>query len=126
MHRLTCSGNLGNVPELRTVQTKDGEKSVTNFSLAVNEGPKDNQKTTWYDCSAWGPTAEFITRAAAKGQKVLVEGTPSTEEFDRKDGTKGFKNKLSIHTFFLGAPAAPKGSANDVDEPDMSEGDIPF
>jgi single-strand DNA-binding protein len=69
----------------RDLELKTGEKSgcvYTNFSLAVNEGFGDSQKTMFFDCVAFGPDAERLIKAKAqKGSMIQVTGKFGTTEF---------------------------------------------
>lgn len=67
---------MGNDPELR--HTPNGTP-VASFSLATNRkwnGPdgKQQEKTTWFRCSAWQKQAEVVKQYLTKGNKVMVIG----------------------------------------------------
>lgn len=83
MRKIFFNGNVGRNPETR--YTQDGKSFVT-FSVAVNTGTKDNQKTDWYEVSCNGRTAEIVTQYVKAGTKVLVEGTPSVSAWINKEG----------------------------------------
>jgi single-strand DNA-binding protein len=69
MNKIIISGYLGKTPEL----ISSAETSRTNFSVAVRRrGKKD--VTDWFQCTAFGKTAEFVTSYATKGREVIVEG----------------------------------------------------
>ena len=75
-------------PELR--QSQAG-KSVCSFSGAVKrrfakEGDTD---TDWFQFTAFGATADFISKYFKKGSKILVEGTLQNNNYDgEKNGQK--------------------------------------
>ena len=75
------SGYLGKQAESRTVPS--GQR-VTNFSLAVNSGYGDNQKTLWLDCSAWGDHFTKLAEYLPKGAHVQVAGEFGTREHEGK------------------------------------------
>jgi single-strand DNA-binding protein len=83
MRKIFFNGNVGRNPETRYAQ--DGKSFVT-FSVAVNVGTKDNQKTDWYEVSCNGRTAEIVAQYVKAGTKVLVEGTPSVSAWINKEG----------------------------------------
>jgi single-strand DNA-binding protein len=74
--QLTIVGNLGNDPELRTI---DENKKVCNFSVATNYQRTDQagesiEETTWFRVSVWNRQAEACAQYLSKGRIVLVSG----------------------------------------------------
>ena len=63
-------GRLGQNPELR--YTKDGQ-SVTNLSLAVDQGYGDNKRTEWVRVVIWGKPAEAAAQWLSKADIVSVQ-----------------------------------------------------
>ena len=88
MNKVIMVATLGKDPELR--QSQAG-KSVCSFSGAVKrrfakEGDTD---TDWFQFTAFGATADFISKYFKKGSKILVEGTLQNNNYDgEKDGQK--------------------------------------
>ncbi len=84
------------------------------FSLADNESRKrddgtwETLSTTWFNVTAFGPTAEAFAEQVRKGARVRVTGRVKLREYDRNDGSKGFS--LDVVADALGVEAA-KGSA---------------
>jgi single-strand DNA-binding protein len=75
-------GNLGSDPDMRF--TGKGTP-VTNISLAVNrrwknEAGQQMEHTTWYRCTGWGRRAEVMKDYLKKGDLVMIEGQPVTDE----------------------------------------------
>jgi len=74
-------------------ELKKSEKSgcvYANFSIAVNEGFGDKQKTTYFECTVFGAEDERLQKAKAKkGSQLQITGKFGTSEFERKDGTPG-------------------------------------
>ena len=62
-------GNLGSDPTLRFMQ--DGQ-AVCNFSLAINQGYGDKQRTEWVRVTVFGSYAEIVNQHLAKGSKCHV------------------------------------------------------
>jgi len=85
MKSITLIGNVGKDPEMKTSQK--GE-SIASFSVAITDGFGDNQKTEWYNCTAFGKSAENIEKFVKKGSKVAIIGTPKIEEYEDKNGVK--------------------------------------
>ena len=73
MNQITLLGRNTRDIEVRT----HNGRAVTNFTLAVDRNflNKDGERVTdFIDCSAWGPTADFIGRNFSKGQLMAVSG----------------------------------------------------
>lgn len=84
-------GNLTRDPEL-AYSTKGN--AWAKFSIAVNPWVRDAQgghrgDVQYYDCRAFGTTAENLAESAAKGDRLIVSGLGSVEEYTKKDGTAG-------------------------------------
>lgn len=89
MKVITIAGNLGKSAEVQSNQK--GE--FLTFSVAVTEGSKENQKTTWFGCSSYQTN---IAHYLKKGTKVVVTGSLSIEE----KGTKTYHNVRASHIKF--------------------------
>lgn len=84
-NKCVLMGRLTKSPELRkTKKGKDG-KSVCNFSIAVNRR-FDRETADFFNCTAWGKTAEFVNEYFDKGQPILVEGQVESREYVDKEG----------------------------------------
>lgn len=81
---VTVLGNVGKDPEIRT--TNSGE-IVANFSIAVSEKRKGTENTVWFNCVAFGKTAQVVENYVKRGGKVLVQGRIQTREYE-KNGTR--------------------------------------
>ena len=80
-------GRLVDDPDLRKINGKDGEISVCEFSLAVNYGFGDNEKTEFVNCVAWRKLADIIAQHCKKGRKIYVSGHQQTRHYDvEKEG----------------------------------------
>ena len=89
MKVITIAGNLGKSAE---VQSNQKGEFIT-FSVAVTEGSKENQKTTWFGCSSYQTN---IAQYLKKGTKVVVTGSLSIEE----KGAKTYHNVRASHIKF--------------------------
>jgi single-strand DNA-binding protein len=88
---ITIVGHAGKDADLRTTQS--GEK-VAGFSVAV-KNRKD--ETTWYECAAWGKTAEnYVGPYLKKGSVVFLVGEPSLNIFTKRDGTVGASIRINV------------------------------
>jgi single-strand DNA-binding protein len=88
-------GCLGRDPETKYF---DSGTVVTKFSIAVNRPKKDGvQEADWFDCEAWGKTAEFVTNYIKKGNRVSIVGKLKQEKWeDRTTGDKRSKVMVAV------------------------------
>jgi len=147
--RIIIEGNLGRDPEVR--QTASG-KSVTSFSVAVNERRgQDAGHTEWFNCVCWEKTAEVAGQYLRKGDQVLLEGRLQTREWQDRDGQQRRTTELIVDRLILqssiqgssagnnsssgtggrgGAPAAPVAlvapAVSETSASGWGEADIPF
>ena len=97
--RVIVQGNVGRDPEVR--QTASG-KSVTSFSVAVNERRgQDAGHTEWFNCVCWEKTAEIAGQYLHKGDQVLLEGRLQTREWQDRDGQQRRTTELIVDRLIL-------------------------
>ena len=96
MLNITAHGNIGRDPELEETTSSQ----VANFDLASRTG-KD--ETTWIKCKVWGKRADTVMQYIHKGDKITVCGQGKLQEYDRKDGGKGYNLQLNVSDFTLPA-----------------------
>ena len=93
LNKVIMMGNLGQQPELKFTQ---GGAAILELRLAVSESwfDKDTQerkeKTEWMSATLWGKRAEGLAKILNKGDRILVEGSFQTREWQDKDGNKRF------------------------------------
>lgn len=105
-----------------------GETTVVKFGVAVNRKYKKDgqQDADFINCTAFGKTAEFISKYFSKGSKIVIEGRWQTGSYTNKEGQKVYTNDCIIESVDFGeskkdsATSAPEGvddfmSTNDVD-----------
>ena len=137
-NKVILVGNLGRDPELR--YTAQGTP-VCSFSMATNERRKDKtgemqDVVTWFRVTLWGRQAETASQYLQKGRPVYIEGRLRVEEWTDRDGKP--RHTLEVHATdmqFIGsrsdeAPAERAASAGassgPVEQPDLSDEDVPF
>ena len=86
MNNWNFIGNIGNVRDLK--YTPAG-KAVFSFSVAVQSGWGDNEKTSWANCTLWGNQAESLSPYIRKGERIGIVGEVTLREWtsDGKSGT---------------------------------------
>lgn len=141
MNHISLLANLTADPEIRYVNTSDGQSSVCTLRLANNTYRKGREDAVLFvDCATWGRTAENCAEHLVKGSRVLIDGTLRMESWRDKETGKQ-RQKISIvarQVHFLGSPnrdtkrapepdpqpAEPMGIASLPD--DGSDDNIPF
>lgn len=81
MNNWTIAGRLGKDAEQRT--TPSG-KSVTGFSVAVDQRRGGEKTTLWVDCSLWGDRGQTLAQYLTKGTTVCVAGEAGAREHNGK------------------------------------------
>ena len=93
VNQVTLMGRIVADPELRYTQ---GGTAVTNFTIAINRGYGDNEKTDFINCVAWQKTAESIAKYTAKGKRILVMGSIQTSSYEY-EGKKRTKTEVNVY-----------------------------
>lgn len=89
---LNINGNLiGNV-EIKTIQRKDGEVTVANFTLFRKMGKTGEKQKEYINCNVYGEKAE-ITKDFEKGDFIHVFGY--YKEVEKED--KIYRNFIVKH-----------------------------
>lgn len=122
MIRTTGNGRLTADPELRT--TTSG-KSVCTFRI----GTKDRETQYFFDCVAWGTTAETIAKYMHKGDQIIIEvGRLTNREYTDKKGNKVKTHDIVVDNFEFGAKAARNDTKADdpMDDFEEAQSELPF
>ena len=92
MNKFIGLARLVKDPELK--QSKVG-KPFCNFSIAVNRA-FEKDKADFFQCMAFGKTAEYIDKYASKGSQILIEGSVQIDEYEGKYYTKIMVQQASL------------------------------
>jgi single-strand DNA-binding protein len=86
---VTIVGNLTRDPELRFTA---GGKGVASFGVAVSRRYQQNgewqEKTSFFNVTAWDTLGENIAASLNKGARVIVTGRLEQREYETKEGEK--------------------------------------
>lgn len=139
LNKIFIMGRLTRDPELRT--TNSGT-SVASFSLAVDrnyKGADGEKETDFIDYVAWRSTAEFAAKYFTKGRMAVVEGRLQIRPWTDKEGNNRRSAEVIVDNMYFGdskrdgdtggarpASGPVNVSANDWQEVDEDEGDLPF
>jgi single-strand DNA-binding protein len=89
-NKVIMAGRLTKEPERRV----SGEgKTFVNFTIAVNRDYKSNE-ADFFDCVAFGNTADYILSYVHKGYLVLVEGSLQIDKWQDRNGVNHSKPKI--------------------------------
>ena len=84
MNVFTFTGNLGKDCEIKSTQTG---MTICSFSVAVQSGYGDKEKTTWVRCNLFGKRAEgTLPQYLLMGSKVAISGELSMNEWQDQQG----------------------------------------
>ena len=102
-NRVTLIGNLGKDPETKTTETG---KKITHFTLATNDGYKNNEgervkETTWHNIVAWNGLADIAGKYLKKGKEVAVEGRIVYRTYEDKKGVSKNITEIVLNDLVL-------------------------
>ena len=128
MNSIIITGRLGRDPELKTAQNGT---EYTNFAVAVDRRPEKDgtKKTDWFNCTAFGKMAAFVTTYFKKGDGIVVEGALESDTYEAKDGTKRTKWSIRVEEVEFPQGGKKQGGAAQPDLNqfgDVDPKDIPF
>ena len=139
LNKIFIMGRLTRDPELRT--TNSGT-SVASFSLAVDrnyKGADGEKETDFIDCVAWRQTGEFAAKYFTRGRMAVVEGRLQIRPWTDKEGNNRRSAEVIVDNMYFGdskrdgdtggarpASGPVNVSANNWQEADEDEGDLPF
>lgn len=137
MNQLTIIGNLGADPETKTFP--DGN-AITTLRIATTEKwtSKDGtaqERTEWHRVVVRGRDAQEVARRLHKGDRVLVNGSVQSREYE-KDGAKVRITEVAARGVFVeisapreqrnAGPARSNGGARPAQGGNDYADDIPF
>ena len=118
--RVTGIGRLTRDPDVKFSQNG---KAIAIFSLAQNRLDKstNTQIPEYWDCIAFGITAEQLSKFAFKGQRLAIAGRLQRNEWQDKNGNKRIDARFVVDEFeaLREDKAAPQQQA-------VCDEDIPF
>ena len=119
MNEVTLTGRLCRDTELRTLNSGS---VVTSFTLAVDRRRKADG-ADFIMCTAWGKTAELITKYVHKGDRIGIAGHIATSTYDNKEGIRQFKTEvIAEEVEFLGKSQGTQQAAKAPEPAGVPEG----
>ena len=86
MNKMTLIGNLTRDPETRVIQRNGAESTVTNFTVAINDGYGEHKRTEFVRIAAWNGLGATCALYLKKGMKVYAEGPASVNAYINSEG----------------------------------------
>lgn len=124
VNKIVMIGNLTVDPEVRV--TTEGQ-SMTKFSLLIQRGGVNQDKSDLIPIVCWGKLAEQANESFKKGMMVVVEGRIQNRSFDDKEGQKVYTTEVIANYARLLDGSAPADTTKaSADEDTYVEDDIPF
>ena len=102
-NRVQLIGNLGQDPEVKTLETG---KKVANFTIATREEFKNSEgqkvsESTWHNIVAWNGLADIASKYLKKGNEVAVEGKLVYRSYEDKNGTTKYVTEIVLNDLAL-------------------------
>jgi single-strand DNA-binding protein len=102
-NKVQLIGNLGNNPEIRTIE---GGRKMARFSVATNETYRNVKgekvtETQWHNLVAWGKVAEIAEQFLSKGSEVAIEGKLINRNYADKDGVKHYVTEVQVNEVLM-------------------------
>lgn len=122
MNKIFILGNLTRDPQLSYTPN---QTAVVDFGMATNRKWKgqdgsEKEEVCFIDCRMFGKRAEVINKYCKKGEKLLVEGRLTFDQWEAQDGTKRTKHRINVENFeFISSVTSQEPKQVDDD-------DIPF
>lgn len=125
INKVILMGRLTKDPELRYTNNKT---PVCSFTIAVNNGYGENQRTDFVNCLAWNKTAEFVTKYFAKGKMIIVIGRIATRSWETQDGKRAYATEVIANEVNFGeSKTSPQlNTPQTAAQPPMQDDDDDF
>ena len=115
MNNIVIHGRLTRDPEFKALDTTG--RTVCNFSVAVAKRG-NSEAADFFDCAAWGKTADFIMKYFHRGKESVVSGRmESRQAVNLETGKKTTYWRIQVEAVDF------CGKANDVEKAEMTRND---
>jgi len=114
MNNINIIGRIGKEIELKYLQSGN---AVASFSIAVDQSyVKDGQKvekTSWFDISCFGKTAENVNKFFRKGSRIGISGELEQQQWKSQDGENRSRVIIKMQNFtFIDSKGDNQGGGN--------------
>ena len=108
MNNVNLIGNLTRDPELR-YSTGANQTAICRFTIAVNDGYGDKQRTSFIPIVVFGKQAENCDRYLAKGRRVAITGRIQTGSYEKEGRTVYTTDVIASNVEFLSSGQQGQG-----------------
>jgi single-strand DNA-binding protein len=127
--RIRIQGNLGKDPEIQSGQSG---ALYARFSVASTERIRDKQTnewsdgdTSWWNCTAFGNTAEMIAETLTKGDPVTLDGKVKIRSYESNGETRQSVD-VTVDSIGLDLSRAKRKGSSSRQAPAFDPGTVPF
>lgn len=102
INKIFISGRLVKDPELKKINTADGNSyDLLTFTIA-NSGSKDGENTNFFDCQLWGKSTSYFSNKLTKGSPLIVEGSLKQKRWtNSQDNSKQSRILINVEKIVL-------------------------
>ena len=116
MNKVILKGNI-----TRDIELKDigNDKKVANFSIAVRRDYKNQSgeyETDFFNCSAFGNTADFLSKFFSKGSQMLLIGHLQNNQWETDSGEKRIATNVIVESVEFCGSKQQNNTTNDFEE----------
>ena len=117
MNKIILMGRLTRDPEVRY---SDDNKAVGRFALAVDRKFKRDGGPTadFFNCTAFGKTAEFVEKYLKKGTKILLTGSIQNDNYTNGHGEQVYAMQVIVDEMEF---AESKNAGSGTNEPTQTQ-----
>ena len=125
---ITLSGRLAADTSVR--ETRNG--NLVELKIPIDTGFGERKSTTWWRVVLFGKRAEQAARMLTKGTWVSVTGEPKVDEYEKRDGSKGYQPEVRGFDWHFVGPKVEGGERRGPSAPaprhalPYSDADVPF
>jgi single-strand DNA-binding protein len=138
INHLTIIGRM--TRDIDILTTTSGTK-VGKFSIASNRKYGEKDEVSFFNCVAWGKTAEIMGQYTGKGKQICIDGRLQQNRWQDQAGNKKSAVEIVVERLQLlggnkpgqesegNAPPEPQTAASkqgEPEQPDFLDDDIPF
>jgi single-strand DNA-binding protein len=134
VNKVILIGNVGKDPDVRYL---DNHVCVANLTLATTErgytaqnGTQVPDRTEWHNLVFWRGLAETVEKYVHKGDKLYVEGSIRTRNYDDQNGVRRYVTEIFVDTMEMLSSRQPQRqdaqAAPAPVQPGPENNDIPF
>lgn len=122
MNTLSIMGRLTKDVELKS---STAGKSFVNFSIACNDGFGEHTHTSFFNCVAFGKTADAIHQYLSKGSPIAITGKIKQETWE-SEGQRKSTVKIIVSQFHFVGSKKEESKQEEAQQEIFNDDSIPF